>query len=71
MHPLVLVGAALIVVVGPVMFLVALLTGSVWAWVFSLGSVALGFMLVVQALMPDRNVHGTKVWQNDGHPGGV
>jgi hypothetical protein len=69
-HPLVLVGAALIALVGPVMFLVALLTGGIWAWVVSLGLVALGFMLVIQALMPDRNVHGTKIWQNDGLPGG-
>ncbi len=69
-HPLALAGAALIVIVGPVLFLVAVLTEGVWAWVASLGSVALGLMLIVQALMPDRNVHGTKVWQNDGLPGG-
>lgn len=66
-----LIGLALMVVAGPGLFLVAMISNTIWAWALSLGCVALGLMLIVQALIPNRNLHGTKPWQNDGVPGGL
>jgi hypothetical protein len=59
---LILTGAALIAT--------ATFIDNVWLLGGGSAGVALGLMLIVQALIPDRNMQGTKVWQNDGLPGG-
>jgi hypothetical protein len=69
LHPLALTGMVLIGA-GSALFGVAMFTNSMWLWGGSIAGVGLGLMLIVQALIPDRNMQGTKVWQNDGLPGG-
>jgi len=68
-HPLALVGA-LLVLAGAALATLAVLADGLWLLGGSSAAAALGLMLLSRALMPERNMHGTKVWQNDGLPGG-
>jgi membrane-bound ClpP family serine protease len=70
-HPRVLAGGLLIAIGAPALFAVALVTSFSWLLTASIASVCLGLFLIVDALIPGRNVLGTKIWQNDGTPGGL
>ena len=67
-----LVGAVLLLVAAPTLFVVAAKTAVDWALIVGLVVGAVGLIMVGQALVPDRaSFHGgTKIWQNDGLPGG-
>jgi hypothetical protein len=69
-HPLVLVALMLVFVAGPVLFVAAMVADSMLLLCVGLGAVGLGLMLAVSALVSGRNTQGTKLWQNDGLPGG-
>ena len=70
MHPLVLVALMLAFVAGPMMFVAAIVAESILLSCVGLGAVGLGLMLAVSALISGRNMQGSKLWQNDGLPGG-
>lgn len=70
-HPPVLVGLVLIFLVGPAMNVLALVVSNVLLMYVGLGVVGVGLFLILNSLMPGRNMQGTKTWQNDGTPGGL
>jgi uncharacterized membrane protein HdeD (DUF308 family) len=66
----VLAGLAMVLVAAPVLFVVAAVAQATWAFLGGLAMVAAGLLTVGHPLRRDHNTHGTKIWQNDGQPGG-
>jgi hypothetical protein len=56
----------------PGMVVAALVTGADWAFIAALATFAVGLFTVGGVIAPDRSSFrgGTKIWQNDGLPGG-
>jgi hypothetical protein len=52
------------------LLVVYVLLGSGWIMFGCLISLVSGSLMTGEALMPRRNMAGTKTWQNDGLPGG-
>jgi hypothetical protein len=67
-----LVGVVLLLVAAPTLFVVAATTEARWALPAGLACAISGLVTVGQVLMPQRASFrgGTKIWQNDGLPGG-
>lgn len=65
-------GLLLLLVAAPGLFVVAVAADANWAVLSGVGCVLCGVIVVGQALLPDRASFraGTKIWQNDGLPGG-
>jgi hypothetical protein len=68
----VLVGLSLMLVATPAMVVVALAGGADWAFIVALATFAAGLVTVGGVIAPGRSSFhgGTKIWQNDGLPGG-
>lgn len=67
-----LVGLALMLLGTPAMVAVALMTGAGWALIAALAAFTAGLVTVGGVFAPGSSSFqaGTKVWQNDGLPGG-
>jgi hypothetical protein len=67
-----LVGLALILLATPAAVLVALVSGAGWAFVAALATFTTGLFVLGGVIAPGRSSFhgGTKIWQNDGLPGG-
>ena len=66
------VAVLLLLVVTPVMVVVLLTTAAEWAFIAAIGAFAAGLVVLGNVVAPDRSTFraGTRVWQNDGLPGG-
>lgn len=67
-----LTGLSLLLVGTPAMVLISLQTKADWAYVGVLATFCVGVFMIGAAVVPTRSSFraGTKVWQNDGLPGG-
>jgi len=67
-----LVGLVLILLGTPAMIVAALATSADWAYIAALATFAVGLITVGGVIAPGRSSFhgGTKIWQNDGLPGG-
>ena len=65
-------GLFLLLVATPAMVIVILTTAAEWAFVAAIVTFAAGLVVLGTVVAPDRTSFraGTKIWQNDGHPGG-
>lgn len=65
-------GVVLLLVAAPALFVAAVNADANWAVLAGLGCALCGLIAVGQILMPQRSSFraGTKIWQNDGLPGG-
>jgi len=65
-------GVVLLLVAAPTLFVVAATTEAGWALLAGLACAFVGLVAVGQVFMPQRAGFraGTKIWQNDGLPGG-
>lgn len=66
----VLAGLAMLLAGAPVLFVVAAVADAGWALLGGLAMVVVGLLLVGQPGGRGRNTHGTRIWENDGLPGG-
>lgn len=67
-----LAGLALILLGTPTLVVVALTTGADWPFIAALATFTAGLLTVGRIIAPGRSSFraGTKIWQNDGLPGG-
>lgn len=67
-----LIGLALVLLGTPAMVVAALTTGADWAYIAAFATFAAGLITVGGVIAPGRSSFhgGTKIWQNDGLPGG-
>lgn len=65
-------GVVLLLAAAPTLFVVAAVTEAGWALLAGMACAACGLVTVGQVLAPQRTSFrgGTKIWQNDGLPGG-
>jgi hypothetical protein len=65
-------GVALLLVAAPTLFVIAATTEADWAFLPGLACALGGLVAIGQVLTPQRSSFraGTKIWQNDGVPGG-
>jgi hypothetical protein len=67
-----LAGLAMVLLATPAFVVLAVFNGAGWAFIAALAAFAAGLVTVGAVLTPDRSSFhaGTKIWQNDGLPGG-
>jgi membrane protein YdbS with pleckstrin-like domain len=67
-----LFGIVLILLATPAMVVIALMSEAAWAFIAALATFAVGLLAIVSVIAPGRSSFhgGTKIWQNDGLPGG-
>ena len=67
-----LAGLFLLLVATPAMVIVILTTAADWAFVAAIVTFGAGLVVLGTVVAPDRTSFraGTKIWQNDGLPGG-
>ena len=69
---LLVLGGVLLLVAAPMLFAVAVTTEAGWAMLAGLVCAVAGLLMVGRVFAPQRASFraGTKIWQNDGLPGG-